>query len=198
MLLVVSGWDILPLCSTGKAARPIREPAATSKAFSVTHLHPREDRTVDDRERIARARHTVRRAAYDRMNSLDLTQVDLADRAEVSYKTVSRFFNADGWREPQVIRAISEALGWPADELERRVEVELARQAIPDLEATVPGLIALQLDPALVSGLAPEEANELRAVLSAVAVQQAAAIRARTPGRGFPLMTPSHLLTVGA
>lgn len=153
---------------------------------------------MDDRERITAARRVARRDAFRRMTELGLTQGELADRAGVAYKTISRFFNSDGWREPAVNQAIATALGWPADELERIVDREIARDQLDDLETRVPGVLVLELGEHVLDGLTADELREIRATLRAVTLQHVAQIRARTPGRGFPLMTGSLLAGVGA
>jgi transcriptional regulator with XRE-family HTH domain len=134
---------------------------------------------VEDHERVARARQTVRREAFRRMVELGLNQTALAEKARISYKTVGRFFNTETWREPAVLRAIAEALDWPADELERRVDLELAREELHDLESAIPGALVLQLGEEALTGLTLEERTELRTTLHAVALQHLATIRAR-------------------
>lgn len=119
------------------------------------------------------------------MIELGLTQAQLADSAEVAYRTIQRFYNTDGWREPAVIRAISVALQWPPDELERRVDQEVARQDAWLLESQVPGLLVLSIGEHVLEGLSDEELTELKATLRAVALQHVAGMKARTPGRGL-------------
>ena len=154
---------------------------------------------MDDQERIDEARRHVRNQARSRMGELRLNQVQLADRAGVAVRTINRFFNSDrGWHEPAFLRALAAALEWPPDELDRRVEEVVARGELHMLESRVPGLVILQLGADTLAGLTEEEQREIRATLQAVALQAVGAIRARTPGRGFPVMNTGPFAAVGA
>jgi hypothetical protein len=151
---------------------------------------------MDDRERLARARSAVRRQAFRRMVDLGLTQGELADRAEISYRTVNRFFN-EGWREPVVIAQISQALEWPPDEIERRVDAELARQELHELETRVPGTLILSLEEGSLEGLSGDELTELRAMLHGLALRMIGEIKTRTPPGGRSV-TPARGLSLAS
>ena len=63
----------------------------------------------------------VARAIDTRMRELDLTQAELAVRADVAPETVRELRNnlKPRRRNPRTLAAISEALGWPGDQLAR-------------------------------------------------------------------------------
>lgn len=62
----------------------------------------------------------VAKAISDRIAELGIRQRDLADRAEVGLSTVQEL--ANNWkprkRNPKTLAAISQALGWPHDQLQ--------------------------------------------------------------------------------
>lgn len=187
-LLYVAGWD-----TVGHDARGA---ATGSERTGERDAERNRGDTVEERERIDRARRVVRRAAHLRMAELGLTQIELAERAGLAPKTVSRFFNSDTWRDAITIRAISEALDWGPDELEHLVDREIARDVLVDLERQSGGMLVLQLGDEVLSGLTDAEYAELRATLKAVALRTVGEMRARTPGRDVAAL--SRLAAVGA
>jgi transcriptional regulator with XRE-family HTH domain len=80
-------------------------------------------------------------AIRGRLVDLDMTQADLAARAGVALMTVRELQHnlKPRRRSPRTLAAVSEALGWPADQLTRIVE----GQAAPDVDADDPVLAEL-------------------------------------------------------
>ncbi len=60
-------------------------------------------------------------AINGRLRELDMTQLELAQRSQVSVATIRQLQSADTTarrRHPRTLRALSEALGWSPDHLE--------------------------------------------------------------------------------
>jgi transcriptional regulator with XRE-family HTH domain len=71
-----------------------------------------DDVTMKDRSRAARA-------AAARRGALGMTQQELADAARVDVKTIGNLEKRGTWPIARTRARIEDALGWPADELER-------------------------------------------------------------------------------
>ena len=83
----------------------------------------------------------VAAAIRGRLVDLDMTQADLAARAGVALMTVRELQHnlKPRRRNPRTLAAVSEALGWPADQLARILE----GGAAPDVDADDPVLTEL-------------------------------------------------------
>jgi len=80
----------------------------------------------------------VARAIDARMRELDLKQAELAVRAGLAPETVRELRNnlKPRRRNPRTLAAISEALGWPADELARVLAGDEYRESADDSSVT--------------------------------------------------------------
>lgn len=83
----------------------------------------------------------VAAAIQTRLGELDMTQAELAARAGVALMTVRELQHnlTPRRRSPRTLAAVSEALGWPGDQLTRIAEGEHA----PDPDADDPVLAEL-------------------------------------------------------
>lgn len=81
----------------------------------------------------------VAQAIDARMRELDLTQTELAVRADVAPETVRELRNnlKPRRRNPRTLTAISGALGWPADQLARILAGEESGQPVAECAASV-------------------------------------------------------------
>lgn len=86
---------------------------------------------TDRSDRLAQARERISEHVRRRMAQIGVTLTDIEERTakagtRVSTRTLTRFVNADqepGWRpRPDTTAPASEALGWPADAIERMFE----------------------------------------------------------------------------
>jgi transcriptional regulator with XRE-family HTH domain len=86
---------------------------------------------------VAKDWDAVAEAIRARLVEIDMTQADLAARAGVALMTVRELQHnlQQRRRSPRTLAAISEALGWPADQLARILEGEPADD--PDAEDPV-------------------------------------------------------------
>lgn len=140
-----------------------------------------------DEDELDRAREAVVREARRRLVELGMTQERLSEESGVPLRTVNRFFTGGSWARTPTLRALAEGLGWPADELDRRVERALVRRELSDLSSSVENVIVVDFGPHALDGLAPEEIRELQTGMEAAGLRMINEIKARTPGRGFSL-----------
>jgi transcriptional regulator with XRE-family HTH domain len=90
---------------------------------------------------VAKDWDAVAAAIRARMAEIDLTQADLAARAGVALMTVRELQHnlQPRRRNPRTLAAVSEALGWPGDQLARILE----GQPVEDVDAHDPVLAEL-------------------------------------------------------
>ncbi|WP_433291515.1 helix-turn-helix domain-containing protein [Pseudonocardia sp. CA-142604] len=90
---------------------------------------------------VAKDWDAVAAAIRSRLNELDMTQAELAARAGVALMTVRELQHNSQprRRSPRTLTAVSEALGWPGDQLARILEGE----RLPDVDADDPVLAEL-------------------------------------------------------
>lgn len=141
-----------------------------------------------EEDELDRAREVVRREARRRLVELGLTQEQLSIDQDVPLRTVSRFFTGGAWPRTPALRSIAVGLKWPPDELERRVERSLVGGKLSDLTSAIENVIVIDFGPHALDGLTPEEFRELQTGMEAAGVRMINEIKARTPGRGFPLV----------
>src|ERR1700759_3014601 len=86
----------------------------------------------------------VARAFDARMRELDLTQTELAVRADVAPETVRELRNnlKPRRRNPRTLTAISEALGWPGGQVTRIVAGEESNDPADDRDSSVSSELA--------------------------------------------------------
>jgi transcriptional regulator with XRE-family HTH domain len=91
---------------------------------------------------VAKDWDAVAAAIRARMAEIDMTQADLAARAGVALMTVRELQNnlQPRRRNPRTLAAVSEALGWPSDQLARIMEGQQA----PDVDQDDPVLAELE------------------------------------------------------
>lgn len=105
---------------------------------------------MDDRQRAARA-------VEARLGALGMTQLELADAADVDVKTVNSLIRRGTWPIARTRGRIEAALGWPPGEMAR-----IAAEEAGPRRATPEGLLA-----AIYEELPPERARRVAELVEA-------------------------------